>query len=233
MAGRPANPSIIPVPTGYARPIAVALSMRNASKRQEMERQQRLKQRRRHAFDETPHEVAGAVPAGKAGALRGARRAAHMAHDGGRDLDATVALQAQAKPQIDIFHVAEEPFIEPARVPKCIGTNQAGGSARGEYIALRRERRQPPAVPAAPGNPDGQIAIAVAPSSRSRIAGIELSRAEHGGGRMPPGSPRPAVRASRGPALRSGLSRRARFLGRWPPCGVVAGGKADVSGPDD
>ncbi len=85
-----------------------------------------------------------------------------------------VALQAQAKRQIDILHVAEEPFVEPVGIAKYVGTDQTGGRAGGEYLAFRGKRRQRPTVPPTPGQPDGEIVIAGAVEAK-RIGGIELS----------------------------------------------------------
>jgi hypothetical protein len=48
-----------------------------------------------------------------------------MAHDCAWNLDAMVPLQAQAESQIDIFYVAEKPFIEAVGIPEAVGSDQA------------------------------------------------------------------------------------------------------------
>ena len=100
-------------------------------------RQQRPKERSRHALHEAPDEIAYSVLIGEIGALEADRSGADMLHYGTRYLDAAVAHEAQSKGQIDILDVAEKSLVKAVYCAKYVGANEAGGSARSEYLTLR------------------------------------------------------------------------------------------------
>ena len=143
---------------------------------QQMDRQHRPEQGRRHILDEDPETIPDTVIAGKR-ALPAPAAPAHMAYDRIDELDGVLAGNAQAQAQIHILAVAEEILVESADGQQGFAVIERGRGARRQDLALDAIPADRLTEPAAPGQAGDVIGIACAIEAVGAV-GLDLQRPE-------------------------------------------------------
>src|SRR6185312_8437680 len=162
-----------------SRPAVASCPDQGCDDEEDMRGEEKPKEWPRHPLQERPDLVAREVIDTELAHLAG-YGAADMGDHRIGDLDAAPTGKAQAKGEVDILRIGEEPLVEAADVAEPFGTVESGRGARPECLGGGGDPRPHVPMATAPGRAGAEIDVAQA-IEELRAIGADLQRAEHDG----------------------------------------------------